>query len=340
VQRGLTEATSSRFCWYSMAADVAIDVGGQLTAHVSGIARCGSPWACPACSPVVRERRAVEIDPALSGHLDSGGGAEFVTLTLQHHSGDSLASRLDVVSRSQQLVLSGEPWKRRRARLGFLGGIKAVEITYSERNGWHPHSHSVWLFERPLTVVERYELRTWLLGRWRSIAARRGLGVVSARHGVDVAAVTSAGDLAGYLTKVEGGWGAALELARSDLKRSASGMTPLDLLRSLVETGEAKWAARWSEYERATFGKRAIVWSPGLRARLTGVEDEASDVDLAASEGIDLALLRALVPKSVWDERVRAGGIAGVLSMVEQAAGVLLAMAEYSGANVQPIGAP
>jgi hypothetical protein len=323
-----------------MAADVAIDVGGQLTAHVSGIARCGSPWACPVCSPVVRERRAVEIDPALSGHLDVGGGAEFTTFTLQHHVGDSLASRLDVVSQSQRLVLTGEPWRRRKHRLGFLGGIKAVEVTYSERNGWHPHSHAVWLFERPLSAVERIELRAWLLGRWRSIAARRGLGIVSARHGVDVQPVTSAGDLAGYLTKVEGGWGAALELTRSDLKRSAHGMTPLDLLRMLVETGEAKWAARWCEYERATFGKRAIVWSPGLRARLTGVEDEASDVDLAASEGLDLTLLRALVPKSAWDRQVRAGQAAGALSVIEGVAGVLLALAEYSGANVQPIGAP
>jgi hypothetical protein len=315
---------------------VAVDVGAGLQAHVGGIKRCGSPWACPVCGPYVRSRRADHINEGVSWWLSQGGGAEFVTQTLRHHLTDSLVSRLDVVSQSQRLVLSGEPWKRRARRLGFVGGIKAVEVTHSERNGWHAHSHSLWLFERPLTDAQRADLESWGFGRWRAVASRRGLGEVTREHGFDMRRVWGADDLGDYLTKVEGGWSAGNEVARGDLK----GHGPFELLRELIETGERKWARRWREYESATFGRKAVNWSPGLRGRLLGNEEEPSDVALAAAEGADLTLLRALIPKTVWDGWVRGGVSGDRLGVVEQVAGVLLAMSEYSGAVVQPLDVP
>jgi hypothetical protein len=300
---------------------VPVDVGRELVAHVTGIRRCGSPWACPVCAPVVRERRALEIDRGLSAHLAGGGGAVFVTLTLRHHRGDELGPRLALVSEALHECLKGAAWKRRAARLEYLGAIRATEVTWSEANGWHPHVHAVLLLDRPIGDAEADDLRAWLLGRWGGVCERRGFGTLSAAHGVDVQVVRSAPELAGYLTKVDGGWGAGHELARGDVKAGrVHGLVPAQLLGEFIETGEVRFKLLWQEYERATFGKRAIVWSAGLRRRLLGEEVEESDEALASSEGMEPEFVRFLVEKDHLWEAAKAGTVGDLLSQIEAAA--------------------
>ncbi len=134
--------------------------------------------------------------------------------------------------------------------------------------------------------------------------------------------VETAGDLGGYLTKVEGGWGAGLELARSDLKRGRrGGRSPFELLAEAAE-GDVLALMLWLEYERATKGKRAISWTRGLRKMLIDVADEdaPSDEDLAALApdadevwGLDL-------PARVWVEVRRQGSLADLLRVCEEEA--------------------
>jgi hypothetical protein len=312
---------SSRLCWYPLGQDVTVDVGPALIAHVTGIKRCGSPWACPVCSPVVRERRAQEIDAGLGLWLEMGRGALFVTLTTRHHRGDALDGRLAAVATALRVTLTGSPWRRRREALGYVGAIRAVEVTYGV-NGWHPHCHAVLLFDRVPNAAEVRDLETWLFGRWGAICERRGFGTITAAHGVDVRPVLR-NALGEYLTKVEGGWGAGLELARSDLKtaRRSGSMSAVGILRAFVETGEARLLRLWQEYELASAGKRAIVWSPGLRGLLLGNDDEATDAELAAAEGSDVdLLLRAIVGAESWSGHVRAGTTGVLLSRIEEAA--------------------
>lgn len=334
LQRALTTARAAALCCYGRGEVVLVDVGRALTAHVSNVHHCGSPWACPLCAPVVRQRRAMEIDAALRRHLGGGGGALFVTLTFRHHRGDSLASRLDPIAQSMRLALSGEPWHRRRSSLGYVGMIKAVEITHGDENGWHPHSHSLLLFEQPPTSIEVENFRAWLFGRWSSVAEARGLGSVTKANGVDVRPVTQVEGLSDYLTKLDGGWSPGLEIARSDLKHR----TPFDLLRNVLVDGDARFAGLWCEYERATFGKRAVVWSRGLRELLCGIEAEASDEELASSEGLDLALVRALVPTAFWNSTLRDASTGRLLNDIERCAGALFFIADTLGHVLDPIG--
>jgi hypothetical protein len=331
----MTSAKSSLLCMYGRGKTVSVDVGRMLTAHVSNVYRCGSPWSCPLCAPVVRQRRAQEIDSALRRHLDAGGGALFLTLTLRHKKRDTLVSRLDVIAQCMRLVLTGAPWARRKTLLGYIGNIKAIEITWGESNGWHAHAHVLLLFERPVTEIERCDLDQWIFGRWQSIAMRRGLGSVTRAHGIDLRHVRNAGELAQYLTIIddESNWSPGLELTRSDLKR----WSPFDLLAEMVKTGDMRHRPLWLEYEQATFGRRAIVWSPGLRRRLTGIEQEATDESLAASEGLDLTLLRALVPTDVWNRLVANGTDAALLNEIEDVAAVLLYIADLLGVDVPPL---
>jgi hypothetical protein len=290
------------------------------------------------CAPVVREQRAGEINQGIAAHLEAGGGAIFVTLTLRHHRGDGLAGRLQLVSEALHACLKGSAWDRRSKRLGYLGAIRAVEVTWSEVNGWHPHVHAVLLLDRPIGKGQAGDLEAWLFGRWGSICERRGFGTISAAHGVDVRLVEGAGDLGGYLVKVEGGWGAGQELARGDVKRGrVAGRTPVELLAEFLGTGESRLAALWREYERATFGRRAIVWSAGLRLRLLGVEVERSDEELAASEGVDVAVVQVLVDGELWWASVRAGTVGALLSEIEDAAVVVMLFQALFGGSLPDI---
>jgi hypothetical protein len=334
----VTKARASKFCWYPTGDQVAVDVGRALTAQVSRIQRCGSAWACPVCAPVVRQRRAEEIDQGVGGWLDQGGGGLFLTLTVPHQLTDELEGRLAAMCEALSLILKGSAWDRHRRRLGFVGSIRAIEVTRTEANGWHPHNHAVLLFERPVSDEERQALWKWLDERWRAILLARGYGRTSEAHGVDLRPVT--GDVLGeYLTKVDGGWSTGLELARGDVK-GGKGVTPFELLAEFAGTGEVGARELWLEYEAATFGKRFLRWSPGLRARLLGDEEDQADEDLAASEGVDLAVIRHLVQSIEFRQHLHRGTVGLLLDQIEEAAAVTFVICDLLGIPLRPVEPP
>lgn len=311
LHRGVTSGRSTSMCMLAVRDTFArVDVGWDLIAHVTDVMRCASPWCCPICTPVIREGRAVEIDEGLTGHLAAGGGGEFVTFTVRHHLRDALADRLDAVLTAFRWVLKGSGWDRRRARLGYVGLIRAVEVNWSAANGWHPHVHAVLLFDRPLTECERADLRDWLFGRWSKRCRDRGFGEVTQEHGIDVRPMTVA-RIGEYIAKVEGDWSAGRELARGDRKPAGA----FALLRAFGETGESKWLALWSEYEAATRGRRAIQWTPGLRGRLR--VEELSDGDLVTVEAATVAVWRYVLWWREWNQLARAGELGELLSTIE-----------------------
>ena len=266
----------------------------------------------------------------LSAHLEGGGSALFLTLTCRHTSRDRLAPRLDVMARSLRVLLRGRPWEKRAARYQYLGAIKAIEITHGG-NGWHPHSHSVLLFDRQLDACELDDLRAWICRRWSGVVEAHGFGTLDLVAGVDLRPIRTTPDVASYLTKVEGGWGAGLELTRSDLK----GNSPWALLRQFVQTGDRRMLDLWTEYEEATFGKRALVISPKVRARY--LVDEATDEELASVEGADDMLLQALVPQRAWNTYTRSGALPQLLNDVEHTAAALLLVADLLGTSPPPL---
>jgi hypothetical protein len=261
----------------------------------------------------------------MSDHLLDGGGALFLTLTVKHCQRDELAPRLALMAGAMGRCLRGKPWERRAERHGYVGLIRAVEVTYGV-NGWHPHVHALLVFERPLGGDAAADLSEWLYGRWRGICEADGFGVVTRAHGVDVQVVSDVAALGSYLAKVEGGWGAGQELARGDVKRAGSGgQKPFELLSEFAATGDTQLLALWLEYERATFGKQAIVWSRGLRARLLPDEPEVSDEEAATVELGDETWYRVVVPAEVWNGLVWAGQVGELLVEVEWAAAEAIA---------------
>ena len=327
AQRVLTEAKAARLCMMATGTGwVMVSVGRALIAHVSGVHRCGSIWCCPLCSPVVRQGRARDIDQAAGVVIAEGGSGLFLTATGPHRKGDPLGPLFDLACRFLDLTMRGAKGAELKKRLGYVGSIRSVEVTYTE-NGWHPHVHVLMLFDRVLSPAEVAELRSFAFGRWQGALMRRGFRKLHPVHGLDVRPVYDSTGLAEYVAKVEDGWGVGLELARGDVKNRSE--SPMGLLARWAIDGDEVARELWKEYERVTFGRRCIQWTPGLRARLLPEVEEQSDEELAAAEGADEVLLQVQFLGEEWNLFCRQGEVALVLRQVEEVCALMLFLAQF-----------
>lgn len=273
---------------------------GDVEAWTRGTVTCGSIWVCPPCSATIRDGRADQLKALLGEHLAARGGVEFITLTLRHGFGDDLGALLSALTYAWTQVMNRTAMRKRRERLGWLGAVRAVEITYGG-NGWHPHLHVAAFFGRPLTDTERAELGDALTSAWCDKVQALTGSRPSEQHGVRIEPIRSGAEVGKYLAKVQDGDGSAadrqvhLEMMRSDLKQGrwragqdVKGLTPFELLDLIGDEDDRvhRSALRlWHEYEVATKSRRAITGLTPL-LDLYGL-DQADDQDLAEREPDD-----------------------------------------------------
>lgn len=194
---------------------------------------------------------------------------------------ERLAAAREVLGRTRrqagayQRLITGGTWagdKREKAsaeaaegirgRVGYIGMIRATEVTVGLVNLWHPHIHAI-VFVGGRTEGERAEknvvevfepgteaLQEWedhWRGVWTSHLKKANpkyrpsdeCGIPDCKcdgkgHGVDfkrLETVRDAEDLGEYIAKTQDGKSPAMELARGDLKEARKGnMTPFEML--------------------------------------------------------------------------------------------------------------
>lgn len=251
-----------------------------------GLLKCGRIWLCPVCSAKIRHGRAEEITEAVVSWLGQGGRAYLVTFTARHTAADRLSDLMDAIQGTRadeeagikrrpgayQRLITGAAWagdKRRksnqegiRGRIGYIGMIRATEVTVGEGAGWHPHIHAIVLVggrtegqrgDKRITgtfTPSEDALQEWE-DRWRAVWTRHlaqvdpgfrptdrcaipGCDCEGKGHGVDFKQLHTERDaqqLGEYIAKTQDGKLPAMELARGDLKGGRQGnMTPFELL--------------------------------------------------------------------------------------------------------------
>lgn len=242
-----------------------------VPAGFGNVEHCNSIWACPCCGAVIRSERAKEIQQAVAAHQKTGGQLLFFTGTLRHHAGDSLNETLDAILKAWSKLIQNTPWKKKKERFGINGYIRSVEITYSEKNGWHPHVHVLLFLDEEMTDLDFEFFKGWLFDRWAMMIERHGCGVPT-KQGLNLQKVDKKGEVLGkYLAKFqeEKSWRVGSEMARSDVKhgRSTGSINPFELLSEDCGLTEKKRQGLWIEYYKATKGRRALTWSRGLKKR-------------------------------------------------------------------------
>ncbi|GAA4881457.1 hypothetical protein [Actinomycetospora straminea] len=215
---------------------------------------------------------------------------------------DSIKARegcWDVLGYAWSAVTSGAAWQKDAGLFGgLLGWSRAVEATWSERNGWHVHIHVLLCFAEQVSAeIVAASIGARMFGRWRRALDRRGFSA-SVEHGWDLRrAQLGDGDLADYFTKM------AHEVTSGHRKdtKSHGGRTPMQLLADAVDTYEAAAMARWWEWEAASDGRRQLTWSTGRRDLRTfaGLGREATDEEIAAED--EEADVRLALAADAWN---------------------------------------
>lgn len=297
-------------CRWRAAAVVGVH-GDEKGAHYSGLERCASIWACPVCAAVIRAERAREIQAAVDAWQRTGGSVVFVTLTVRHRKGDTLAATLEAVMAAWRGLLQGRVWGDFRARFGIRGYVRAVEITFGA-SGWHPHIHGLFFVDAPLKAGGAAVWESLMFSRWAALVVKHGGRLPTKLRGIDVRLADTAGSVVGqYLAKVqEAGegkrYGVGQEMARFDFKTGrGSSLMPFELLNPAVgeDAADTEVARRlWCEYHAATKGRRAITWSRGLRDLVNLDVEETDDEVIEQAERREL---RFLVPAAEYDASLR-----------------------------------
>lgn len=290
--------------------NVAVKLSGAGTpdarAGFSGVATCGSTWACPVCSQKIACKRAADLGAAVAAWQARGGKVVMVTLTMRHRKGQRLKDLWDSLSHAWGKVTSGRGWKRDQETYGTIiprlvktgarkgqtvnesriGFARVVETTQGD-NGWHLHIHSLLFVAGDVSESGLHELAESMFGRWVPALVSKGLTAPVLAHGVDVR-VVSAGDaskLGDYFSKNvytadKAGW----EVAGGSGKKAGRGnRTPFQILADVVAVGDADDLAIWWEWEEASSGRRQLTWSAGLR-ELLALGEEATDEELAEED--------------------------------------------------------
>lgn len=252
--------------------------GGERVAGYAGLARCGSPHACPTCAPRIGAQRAEEIAQVVEAVHAEGGSAALLTLTLRHRKGQRLADLWSATTYAWGRVTSGKAYQQERERFGITGWVRSTETTYGEA-GWHPHCHVLILFDSPMSPEMVEALGDSLWPRWERAVTRRGYSAVAERGGLDVRVVNPGSDgLGRYLQKI------AFEAAGGPWKRGREeSRTPFELLADTMATGLADDFDLWAEFEQASHGRKALSWANGTRERYR-LAPERSDQELADEE--------------------------------------------------------
>lgn len=269
-------------------------------AHFGGIETCGSVWTCPVCAAKITEGRRADIDAILRAHRNAGGTAYMATFTIPHHRFQSCEELRKAVSAAYRKVKSGNPWQCARDGYGWIGDIRALEVTHGD-NGWHPHLH-VLIFFRPGTTKDRmYSLGGWLFDAWAKAVRRMGMG--ECNKGAFTFDVVNADDgAADYVGK----WGAALEMTKAHTKKARGGRTPWQILGNFSGKGKSRDYELFKEYAAAFKRARQLTWSRDLRALYLDAP-EASDEELTddiqtpetQTATLDRDLFKAIASKGI-----------------------------------------
>jgi hypothetical protein len=280
--------------------------GADSKAGFSGLATCGSTWACPVCSAKIGRRRAADVSSAVAGWQSQGHKVVMVTLTMRHRRGQRLADLWDSLSYAWGRVTSGRAWTEDCARFGAviprqiktgkragqtdysprIGFARVVETTHGAK-GWHVHVHALMFVSGDVAETSLGMLAESMYGRWAAALVDRGLTSPVPEHGVDVRVVAQGdgGALGKYFSKnVFTADKAGFEVAGGSNKKARNGnRTPFQILADVLEVGDADDLAIWWEWEEASHNRRQLTWSAGLREYLA-LGEEMTDEEAAAEE--------------------------------------------------------
>lgn len=317
--RGVTRIGRIMQCGYTGVQSDGAGPGLRLTqgtggpvAGLSGLATCGSVWACPVCSARIATVRAGDLADVMRYAFRQGCEAAMVTLTMRHHQGQTLGQCWNALMTAWKAVTSGKSWVADRTTMAVRGWVRVVEVTKGE-HGWHVHVHVLLIFDQPALPSELRGLADRMWRRWNAALLRNGFDSVRG-VGTDIRKASLrpgvSGGLHEYFVKLSHEiTGGHAKLARG------SGRTPFQILSDALDAGEKADLEAWWEWESVSRGRRQIAWSKGLR-QWAGVGAEQTDEEIAGAD-LEADDMLFIEPASWRAMRHRPGEVCELLEVTE-----------------------
>jgi hypothetical protein len=286
-----------RLCRQRNSETVQIMDGGLGRSYYVGLQHCHKIWTCALCSLQISNARRAAMAALVKKERSSGHGACLITYTLSHRRSDSLKTSLGRLQSAHKKLHSGAGWQSIQNRVGWLGSVRAIEITYTE-NGWHPHIHELSFFKHDdRTPDQRKSDLGALVGRWLDCLEYVG-GSGSAQRALDIRAAY------GRVDEYVGKWSIVPELVSSGAKAPrGGGIVPfqmLDLINQGVE--KAFLESLFYEYKTEVHGIHQLHPSPTYRAAFVEPKESGRDI----SDDLPLAQFDSEDWYAIWSRGLRA----------------------------------
>lgn len=310
------------------------------SAYFSNLVICGSIWLCPICQAKISERRRWDLMAAEKRWREEGGHTALATFTMGHKTSNHLLELRQKFSDAMSRLTSDRWWLHFKDYYGLYGTVKANEITYSFKNGWHFHAHALWFLDRKIDIakVNQKMRERWLYClkfvnhygtlercfdlRWSDDSIPTYIVKENLYDFVDI-------DDESQLYKTSG-WTAVHEVTKTSskafqqegknsgkLKNRKKSYSYWQLLHYSVNAVGAKRQATFrnlcKEYALSTYKLHQLQYSRGLKKKF-GINQE-SDEDLA-KKGMDMStVLIAQLTRPQWFYLERKGYSSKVLDL-------------------------
>jgi len=269
----------------------------------------------------------------------AGYTAHLVTLTLSHHRGHNLSYLFDALSAAWSGLASGKAWQKWRsvfcevpAYTNDFGEwspgveqlnteyVKGLDLTWSLKNGWHPHLHIViYLPPGHSGDVE------WFVQRWINMLAKQGFTAL--RKAQDVSSAMSSGsesnaekatEYAEAMNKMLTAEAVSMATKRG---RSEGSFSPFEILAKAL-SGDDFFVRLWKDYVKSTKGRRQTTVSRGFKLKRDEELPLADDVAALGSDAVKELDARNMIQDLMFaakneDKDVRRWAVEIVLSRLE-----------------------
>jgi hypothetical protein len=252
------------------------------SAHYGKLQLCASVWACPICAGSITERRRDELAKIVKKHIEAGGSVYMTTYTVSHKRYDDLGDLVGHFLAARRKMRQGRNGQALRKKFNIVGTVSVLEVTWSERNGWHPHVHEL-VFCGGELDAEGYE--AFARSAWRRAAEHEGLEMNE--HGFKLD--RTYGAVADYVAKfgrdpaTDRVWGVESEMTKGHLKQGRGpaddpGMTPFAMLAAIYDQERCDLEPKFREYATVFKGRKQLNYSPGLKAMYQEAEKTDEEI--------------------------------------------------------------
>ena len=272
-----------------------------------GVATCGSVWVCPVCSSKIAAVRVAELEHCINQHLfaDSEKNAVYMlVLTASHSIGDSLSYLEKKLSEAKKIFWRTGYVRRLLKELNLIGRVTSHEVTFSIRNGFHPHDH-VLIFSDCISYENMKIYEEKLRNAW--ISALNRVGLTGNEHSFRF----SGGNLTSkYVNKL------GLECTLGHIKRGniiagTEHFSPFQMLNYIKEHDNSdpftlRLISAFREYAFAIKGKQQLRYSRGLKDYFNLADLSDSDtLSLVPSDTFDVLFFEASDFKKLFVDDLR-----------------------------------